>query len=850
MWAFDDTNISDTNNPNGCFVEDGSAGVSSIAPGIAPGLSEATQTGTTYCPSVQNIPYQIFPGQNVPAGSSCPSGTGYSDGGADWTDGLASEGDDLVAVNYVNVCYPRPTSAPGTPAYTRGSFVTTYQVKNGAPQVIQPPLVPLGDGYDLQPYNPCDPTGGSDSLSSGYKSPVEYNGYLYLYDLGPDLGDQWSSAKAQVCNRATLIRVPATSISSPYASRSTAQGYAGNGSWCALGSTGCTPSNILDPTFDGTTNDTLDVAQLANGEFVMAYQPASGGNPVIRTSTAPWGPWSAPAPFSITMPSGDSAFNSIGDYQINFHPELDTSVDLVLSFADGNGGDPDPNNYIPPDKDCGLVLFIGLPLNGLPAPTPALTSTSPSSGLISGGTTVTLNGTGFLPGATVSFGGTPATSVTVDSFTKITATSPAAGGAGPVAVTVTTPGGTTSGTPSCSNAFTYGSAPPTPGPGSYSALAPDRIVAGEAMGACSAIDVPVAGVGNVPASATAAVLNVTAATATAPGFLTVFPAGAVRSETSNVNFEPGEPIANLVVEPLSSSGAVSIYNGSAGTTSVDVDLEGYVSSSGSGFTPITPLRVCDSRSGNPSNLSGLASQCNGHTLAANTPFPVEMTGTGLIPQGASAAVVNLTVVNPTADGFLSVYADGSITPPPSSSNVDFTKGQVIANSDVVGLSRTGAIDLYSNAATDVVVDVEGYYSGSGSQYTPLSPARIADTRCASSPQPNWCASEALPSVNAALSALGAGSTIDVTVAGIVNVPLTATAVALTVTVTVTTAQSYLSVYPTGASRPTASNINWVTGETIPNLVIVQVGSGGKVTLYNYQGSVDVVVDVEGYYSGG
>ena len=79
-------------------------------------------------------------------------------------------------------------------------------------------------------------------------------------------------------------------------------------------------------------------------------------------------------------------------------------------------------------------------------------------------------------------------------------------------------------------------------------------------------------------------------------------------------------------------------------------------------------------------------------------------------------------------------------------------------------------------------------------------------------------------------------------------PSNATAVSLNVTVTNTTDSSYLSVYPAGASRPYVSNLNWVTGETVPNAVIVPVGSNGQVTIYNHTGKTDVVVDLEGYFA--
>ena len=74
------------------------------------------------------------------------------------------------------------------------------------------------------------------------------------------------------------------------------------------------------------------------------------------------------------------------------------------------------------------------------------------------------------------------------------------------------------------------------------------------------------------------------------------------------------------------------------------------------------------------------------------------------------------------------------------------------------------------------------------------------------------------------------------------------AVVVNLTVTNTTAGSFMTAWPDGTPRPGTSDLNWVGGVTIPNLVVVQVGANGKVDLYNLAGSTDVVVDVVGYYT--
>jgi len=65
-------------------------------------------------------------------------------------------------------------------------------------------------------------------------------------------------------------------------------------------------------------------------------------------------------------------------------------------------------------------------------------------------------------------------------------------------------------------------------------------------------------------------------------------------------------------------------------------------------------------------------------------------------------------------------------------------------------------------------------------------------------------------------------------------------------VTDTTAPSFLIVWPAGIPQPLASNLNWTVGKTVPNLVEVAVGAGGQISFYNGFGTVDVVLDMEGY----
>src|SRR5687768_7541575 len=81
-----------------------------------------------------------------------------------------------------------------------------------------------------------------------------------------------------------------------------------------------------------------------------------------------------------------------------------------------------------------------------------------------------------------------------------------------------------------------------------------------------------------------------------------------------------------------------------------------------------------------------------------------------------------------------------------------------------------------------------------------------------------------------------------------TIPATATGIAANVTAVNGTADSFLTLFPADADRPLASNLNWTAGAApVPNKVDVKLSSDGKVSMYNHAGTVDVVVDIVGYY---
>ncbi len=338
------------------------------------------------------------------------------------------------------------------------------------------------------------------------------------------------------------------------------------------------------------------------------------------------------------------------------------------------------------------------------------------------------------------------------------------------------------------------------GRGAYQALVPARILdtrlTAGTLGAGSSLNVQVLGQGGVPASGVSAVtLNVTVTDTTAQ---------------------------------------ISLYNG-FGMVDVVIDMEGYVAvptalpPAAGLYNPVVPNRVLDTRLGTGAPAAPV---CAGQTIS------VKIAGTPGVPStGVGAVVLNVTVTRTVvAPSSLTVYPTGSTRP--LTSNLNFVPGQTVANGVVVKLGTGGYVDFYDAAGhTDIVADVSGWItdgttSAGGSRYVGLSPTRILDTRTTQS--------------------AGPGTTHVLAVAGSAGVPpmgsaVPPTAVVLNITVTDTTTASFLTLWPDGTAQPLASDLNWVAGDTLPNLIVVKLGANGSIDFYNGFGTTDVIVDVVGWY---
>ncbi|MFZ3471845.1 hypothetical protein ACODT3_17225 [Streptomyces sp. 4.24] len=341
--------------------------------------------------------------------------------------------------------------------------------------------------------------------------------------------------------------------------------------------------------------------------------------------------------------------------------------------------------------------------------------------------------------------------------------------------------------------------------------------------------VKIAGNGKIPEGVTAVALNLTVTNPTSAGHVTAFPSGGDRPTTSNVNFEAGQTVPNLVIVPVGKDGYVELYNGGWEPVDLLADVTGYFGrKAASGYTPRDPARIVDTRSGIGTQRGQLAGQGS---------FKIQM------PAGLHEAIaLNVTVTNPREDGHLTAYP--SDQPAPTTSNVNFKTGQTVANSVIVPVAADGSVTIRNGAwqPTDVVVDLVGAYSkdSQGSFMSFKKPDRWLDTRTwgkGQSPARGYTYIPFSPGEEGI-----AGYVLNTTVTNTVGDGF------LSVAPDPNTVQQYRDKSNIWPDRPVASSLNWTAGKTVPNLVQASSGNTGIVDFWN-QGweDTDLIVDIFGYY---
>jgi hypothetical protein len=250
----------------------------------------------------------------------------------------------------------------------------------------------------------------------------------------------------------------------------------------------------------------------------------------------------------------------------------------------------------------------------------------------------------------------------------------------------------------------------------------------------------------------------------------------------------------------------------------------------SSFTSVTPSRVFDTRPGQSGIRSvSKAKVGGGYQLRVKvTDLP------GVVPaSGVGAVSMNVTVTEPDGPGYVTVYPCGT---QPNASSLNYVAGQTIPNAVIAPVSAQGEVCFFSQSPTHILADVNGWFAV-GASFTSVTPSRVFDTR------PRAAGVRTVSNTK-----VGGGYQLAVKVTDLPGVVPASGVVAVSMNVTVTEPDGagYVTVYPCG-TRPLASSLNYVAGQTIPNAVIAPVSTQGEVCFYSTQ-PTHILADVNGWFS--
>lgn len=250
------------------------------------------------------------------------------------------------------------------------------------------------------------------------------------------------------------------------------------------------------------------------------------------------------------------------------------------------------------------------------------------------------------------------------------------------------------------------------------------------------------------------------------------------------------------------------------------------------YRAVQPARVLDTR-GFGVTVDGQF-QAGGYRAAGST-MAVRVAGRGGAPVDATAVTMTVTVVQPAAAGYLTVWPCAQ--PKPTASSLNFAAGANTANTVV--MATAGDICIFTSQATHLIADLMGFTPRT-TRYVPVGPSRLLDTR------PGFTTFDG-QAAGGGQRAAGSSLTLQVTGRGApIAVPTGIRTVLLNVAAVQPAASGYLTVWPCDRPQPNASNINFAAGVATANLVVADLSASGSVCIFTSQ-ATQLIADVVGYF---
>ncbi|MCX6541508.1 MAG: hypothetical protein NTX77_07865, partial [Actinobacteria bacterium] len=297
-----------------------------------------------------------------------------------------------------------------------------------------------------------------------------------------------------------------------------------------------------------------------------------------------------------------------------------------------------------------------------------------------------------------------------------------------------------------------------------------------------------------------------------------------RPTVSTLNFDSMQTVPNGANVPLDATGGVCVFSPSS--TDLVVDVNGYFSPTASGhFASVAPARLMDTRSGlgAPSRLDAFSTTV------------LRVTGAQGIPEGATAAMLNVTSVYPAYNGFVTVYPCDA--PMPTVSSLNPSVWTITPNNVVTPIAADGTVCIYTSTPVDLVVDITGSVNAAATHdFVPAAPFRLTDTRDRSRVEMQGGANGLV---------VAQGQTLVIQVAGTRGIATGAKGISANFTAVGAATWGYLTVWPCG-ERPTTSVVNFGQLNAIANGAQVPLSASGQLCVYA-SNPTHVIIDVNGWW---
>ncbi len=323
----------------------------------------------------------------------------------------------------------------------------------------------------------------------------------------------------------------------------------------------------------------------------------------------------------------------------------------------------------------------------------------------------------------------------------------------------------------------------------------------------------VVGVGEIPATGVGAVVvNVDAQQAFATTNVMVWESGASLPTTPTIVARVGVKERSLALVPVGDDGRISVRSESA-RVHVALDVVGWFPTN-DGLTSIAPMRLAD------------------RSLVGASTVDIDAFGNaGLPASGGGTAIVNLALTNPSAETGVTLWS--STSPRPTVATIDAKAGASERNLAFVRLEDGDALAVHNRAGSATIsIDVLGWLSDD-TGFEAVAPSTALDTAAG---------------VGAPRTKLAAGASIAVEVGGAGGVPTTGVrAVVANLTARNATVATDVTVWPTGEPRPALANLKTGASQIEQNLVVVPLGTDGKISVHNLAGRTHVRLDIVGWF---